>query len=188
MLRNARAGRQRQVALVALHVTVCSVMPELQGRDRWHWWHSIFWRSWWTPGKWETNHVSTNKADASWEVTLRLTFGLHTDMHVYPDTCVHVHTPQGETETEMERQRETSRHFHHHRSSLLLILTSLSKFLQLSLRLTSDDLCVTLGQVGRAEKTLIGFRSAPGSGFTWRTVHAGSALHPTLPRVAMCCF
>lgn len=29
-----------------LHVAVCSVMPELEGRDRWHWWHLIFWRNW----------------------------------------------------------------------------------------------------------------------------------------------
>lgn len=30
MLRNARTGRQRQVGWVALHVTVCSVMSELE--------------------------------------------------------------------------------------------------------------------------------------------------------------
>lgn len=103
----------------------------------------------------------------------------------YTHVCICTHHKERDRDRDGETKRETSRHSHHHSSRLLLILTSLSKFLQLSLGLTSDDLCVTLGQVGHAKETLIGFRSAPGSGFTWLTAYTGSALHPTLQRVAV---
>lgn len=54
-----------------------------------------------------------------------------------------------------------------------LILDSLSTFLQLSLSFVSNDVCITLGQVGHVN-TLMGFCSAWGSGFKWLIACVGS--------------
>ena len=65
------------------------------------------------------------------------------------------------------------RYFHCYYSRLLPILNSLSIFLQLSLSFASNDICITLGQVGHV-KTSMGLCSAWGSGFKWLVACVGS--------------